>query len=83
MAAKISVPATYPSCIDFATASPAVSPNIVAAILITQKISLTSVTLLTAAFRSVLTWRTTLDPPRYRCLTYQVAELFLKEVWCS
>src|SRR5207249_6926169 len=39
MAAKIPVPTRYPRFIDIDTASPPVSPSVVAAILMTQKIS--------------------------------------------
>ncbi len=48
-AAKIPVPVRYPSPMDMETASPAVSPSVVAAILTIQKSSVTSGTLLKVA----------------------------------
>src|SRR3954470_25061217 len=46
MAAKMAVPTRYPRFIDMVTVSPPVSPSVVAAILMIQKASVTSGTLL-------------------------------------
>jgi hypothetical protein len=50
---KIAVPTKYPRSIDIKTASPPVSPRVVARIFITQKPSVTCGTLIRTSFISV------------------------------